>query len=72
MKILASGIFFVAAALTDLALNQIGSHNLMVKAPILQVIAIILLIAGILESLQKRKERESDQSKEKSHTKPFN
>jgi hypothetical protein len=52
MTIIESGLFFIAAALTDLALTQTGGHNLAVGAGVLQIIALVLLVWGIGASLR--------------------
>jgi hypothetical protein len=60
MKIIEGGLFFIAAALTDLALSQTGGHNLPVGAGLLQIAGIILLVWGIIENCNKGKTTKAD------------
>ena len=53
MKFIASGTSFIAAALTDLALNRTGSHNLFIGPGILQILAVILVVFGIIDCFRK-------------------
>ena len=55
MKLITSGLFFIAAALTDLALSQNGGHNLAIGALPLQITGLILLIWGLKDSEEKKK-----------------